>query len=250
VQTVSEGIYTALSGAVAQETALEIIANNLANVATKGFKGDSIDFKEVLAQGQKNATNAHVELTEIRHDFSQGLVKATNGRLDVALLGNGFFVVEGPQGDMLTRDGALTKNGSGFLQNTDGLLVQGQNGPIRVAPGASVRIDSYGGIFVTPQGGGGAGGAALTEFMQDRLRVVDVEEPQKLQRAGHGLWDPAQTQLIACDTPVEVGALEQSNVNPIHMMTRLIATQRAYENYNKTIQQIHTTEQKATSQLG
>ena len=244
----AEGIYTALSGAVAQERALEIVANNLANVSTTGFKGDVIQFKDVLAEKAPQHTNVHVEVAEVRQDFSQGVIKQTQNTLDVALLGSGFFVVDGPQGEMLTRQGSMSRRGDGYLQNVDGMLMQGQNGPIRLDPGALVRIDHYGGVFVTPQNG--TIGGPQAETMQDRLRVVDVDEPQKLRRAGHGLWSAADTTTVYTDTPVEPGALEQSNVNAIKMMTQLITVQRAYESYDKTIQQIHNTEQKAASQLG
>ncbi len=243
----AEGLYTALSGAVAQEQALEVIANNLANVSTQGFKGDSVQFKEVLAQNHTDAQNAHVQVAEVFHDFSQGTLKNTQGRMDLALRGDGFFVVEGPQGEMLTRNGAFTLRGDGYIQNADGMLVQGQNGAMRVDPGARVRFDSFGSLFVTPPG---IGASPMGETMQDRVRVVNVDDPQKLQRAGHGLWDLGGAQPVRGNTPIEVGALEQSNVNAISMMTKLIQVQRAYESYNRSIQQIHGTEQKAASQLG
>ncbi len=244
----ADGIYTALSGAIAQEQALEVVANNLANISTTGFKGEAVDFKQVLASTNPNATNIHVEVAESRHDFSQGQVKATNNPLDVALMGPGFFVVDAPGGDMLTRHGALSLRGDGYVQSIDGLLIQGQQGPIRIAPGSKVRLDTYGGIFVTPPST--AGNNPVDETMVDRLRVVEVADPQKLRRQGHGLWDPSATSLQRSDTAVEPGSLEQSNVNPIKMMTQLIQTQRAYEGYNRTIEQIRGMEQKVTSQLG
>jgi flagellar basal-body rod protein FlgF len=246
----ADGMYTALSGAMAQEQALEVVANNLANIATTGFKGETVDFKQVLATQDQNATSVHVEVAQTQHDFSQGVLKETDNPLDVALLGAGFFVVDAPQGEMLTRHGALALRGDGYLQSVDGLLVQGQQGNIRISPGSKVRIDSYGAVMATPPGSGKDGTNAQAETMVDRLRVVDVENPQALRRYGNGLWDPSGSVVQRVETPVEAGSLETSNANPIKMMTQLIAVQRAYESYNRSIETIRTMEQKATSQLG
>ncbi|RYF09361.1 MAG: flagellar hook basal-body protein [Deltaproteobacteria bacterium] len=245
----ADGIYTALSGAVAQQTAMDVISNNLANVSTSGYKGDQVVFKEVLATVNPDATNVHSEVAELRHDFSQGQLHYTKNPLDAALMGPGFFVVDTPQGEKLSRQGSFRMRGDGMLQTVDGHLVMGQKGAIRLEPGAKVRMDSYGALFQTPQSQGsqvGTGGETLV----DRLRVVDVAKPEGLRREGHGLWDPGDNELLPVATAVEPLALEQANVNPIKAMTQLIAVQRAYEQYNRTIEQIRSLEQKATGQLG
>lgn len=235
----ADGIYSATSGAVAQEAALEVAAHNLANVATVGFKGHRVSFEDTLAQEpeQLSGSRVHVRAAKVANDFAQGSLRATDGPLDVALQGPGFFVVDAPQGERLTRNGALSQRPDGTLQNNDGLAVQGHGGAIVAPRQARLRIDAQGVVFAN-------------DVPVDRLKVVDVGDLQALRREASGLWNAEGQTPHQVDTPVHAGALESSNVNAIQAMTSLIGIQRAYESYHRSMETIKNSEQRLTNQLG
>ena len=235
----ADGIYTALSGAVAQEHALEVVANNLANVNTTGFKGDQLVFKQAISAANKDpktASSVHVAVDKIVPDLRQGSMKATNRPLDAALDGPGFFVVATPDGDKLSRDGSFSLRPDGVLEDDNGNLVRGLGGLIRVPYGAPARIDNVGMVY--------AGDTPL-----DKLKIVDVQKPETLHREAEGLWGLTESQPYLADTPLQVGALEQGNVNAVHWMVRMVNIQRAYEAYHRSMETINTMEKKLTSEV-
>ena len=111
------GLYSALSGAIGQTHALDVTANNMANIGTTGFKGSRVVFKEMLAEadGIVNQSHRQVRLDDVKTDFSTGGIKVTNGALDVAITGEGFFEVETENGPRYTRAGAFKVDDMGDL---------------------------------------------------------------------------------------------------------------------------------------
>ncbi len=118
---------TALSGLLANTTALDVVGDNLANMNTQGFKSNSVLFQDAIDQANTNLQEGQgVEASETERNFSQGTLQTTGGPLDAAVQGNGFFVVQSSAGNtMYTRDGSFSLNSSGQLVDTDGDQVQG-----------------------------------------------------------------------------------------------------------------------------
>jgi flagellar hook protein FlgE len=118
----------ALSGINAAESQLNVISNNIANAGTVGFKGSTAQFAEVYAVTGLNlssvATGSGAELTGVEQQFSQGDLETTNGSLDMAISGNGFFVVNNGSGDQYTRDGAFQENSNGYVVTSGGSYLQ------------------------------------------------------------------------------------------------------------------------------
>ena len=116
-----------LSGLLANTTALNIVGDNLANMNTQGFKGNTVLFEDAMGQATASLqVGDGVGSTLTERDFTQGTLQTTNGPLDAAIQGNGFFVVQSPGGDtMYTRDGSFSLNSSGQLVTSTGNLVQG-----------------------------------------------------------------------------------------------------------------------------
>jgi flagellar basal-body rod protein FlgF len=231
----AEGIYAALAGAIAEQRALEVSANNLANVSTTGFKREVLSFREVLA-GQ-NSTSRQVVVEPQGADFSQGTFARTGGNLDAAILGQGFFVVQTPQGERYTRAGAFTLSPDGTLVTAAGYPVLGSGGPIRVDPGkpASLRPD---------------GSVTSGTEVQGTLRLVDFPDKKVLERAGENLWRSTTTTAPKpVEAHLEPGVLEQSNVNAIEGMTELIMISRAYEGFNNALQTYRDIDQRTANDL-
>lgn len=279
----SHAMYTALSGAVAQERALEVVADNLANVSTQGFKATRLTFKEVLTdsdgrpaisaaevqaqmreerieaqkrgedvqaleRAQMNRLKAGGEESGPPHvqvevaggylDMSTGPLKTTNNPLDFALTGPGFFSVETPAGERLTRQGSFIVSADGTLSTIQGHAVQGQGGPIKVNPQAEVIADPQGAIF--------ADGVYV-----DTLKRVNVATSKDLQRQGDALYSVKPgARVDEVQTPLQPGSIEQSNVNAVSAMTQLIGVQRAYESYHRALETVRGLEQKTSSELG
>jgi flagellar basal-body rod protein FlgG len=241
----NSGLYAALSGGLASMKRMDVLANNLANSNTTGFKKGSIQFESVLAgisegSDQSGSSDAPVLVSEqYGIDFSPGPVNKTGNTLDLALDGDGFFVVNTPEGKAYTRQGNFRLDASGKLVTADGREVLGRGAPI-VINGSSVSFDSQGKIFVE----GIETGA---------IDVVDFPKPYDLKMIGGGLFMPNEEGAAgqpATKTSVIQGSLEASNVNTIEEMVRIIETTRGYEACQKAIQNYDTLTGKAVNELG
>lgn len=236
------GIYSAMTGALAQEEHMDIVANNLANGSTNGFKSVQATFKELLdetREGTKNETQRHVVLDGTYTDFSQGPLQHTHNPLDVAIQGEGFFVVDTPEGEKYTRNGAFVLNDKRQLTTVSGELVQGTGGAIEVPEGAVININQSGAV-------------TSGQLEIGKIRVVQFENPQDLKRVGHNLYGAVEgvnAQDVE-NASVLTGALERSNVNMIREMTSLIKVSRFYDSFNKAIQTYRTVDSTTARELG
>ena len=249
-----KGLYTALSGAMAQSTKLDTIANNLANANTPAFKRDQQVFQEYLTANEKppqgtqiprdvaslesfynmqGGDKSFVDVKGTYTDFSQGGLKATGNAFDVAIDGKGFFEVATPQGVKFTRAGNFTLDGNGQLVTKEGypVLMAGEGlDPseriIRMQSSESLSISDTGDIF--------QGNEAL-----GRLSLVEVADPDSLQKTGSSLYDfkpNSNPEITNVATPsVKQGFLETSNVNIVKEMTEMITTNRVFESTQKAI---------------
>ena len=230
-----EGIYLALSGAVAQEQALEIVSNNLSNASTTGFKQADLGFREALADAQQQS--AGVSATRIVTDFGNGAIQKTGRALDVAQTGPGFFVVQTPNGARYTRSGALAVSADGVLGSLDGLPILGEGGAIRVDGPGELDIDHEGLVW-------------QSNTFIGRLRTVEFNNPGRLVREGGNLFKASPGDApVDVDTRVEPRALERSNVSPIRSMTELVMISRAHEMFHRAIETLRSIDQTATDKV-
>jgi flagellar basal-body rod protein FlgG len=251
------GLYAVVAGSLAQERRLEVLAHNLANATTAGFKADVPVFEVVSAPSPAPmpATSpmspvaspiptplmrdSYIAFAGMRVDTSSGELRHTGNPLDVAIDGRGWFAVETPQGVQYTRNGSFTLTAQGQLVTHDGRPVLGTTGPITIR-GNQISIDSRGVISVDGQ-----------EI--DRLKVIDVQGNDALYKVGHSLLAAAPGASVADPTTnaaIKQGFLEQSNVNPINGMTALIDAMRAYEAYQKVLQTWSETASRAVNEVG
>jgi flagellar basal body rod protein FlgG len=209
-----------------------IIAHNLANVSTAGYKRRCNTFsKSLIAQGAGTSEQADVEAAlETAFDFSQGSSMTETGRkLDFGLQGKGFFVIETPDGPLYTRNGVFQMDQNQQIVDSLGRIVAGEGGPIAIPPDVGVA-----GMSVSSDGNVTAGGAAVGKF-----KLVDFgENESKLMPAGMGCFsmpDESVRPAAAADLVVRQGFQESSNVQLVEELVDMIMVTRLYEANTKFI---------------
>ena len=242
----NSGMYSAVSGNIAAMQRMDVITNNMANVNTSGYKKDRMIFDTLLSNA-KNPTLPDGSMTDtpvltgytIETDFSAGPQKQTGNPLDLSLDGDGFFVVNTPQGKAYTRQGNFHIDAGGRMVTADGYELQGNGGPVTIK-GGKVNIDAKGDVFVDGTQTGSIG-------------VVDFPKPYQMQKIGSALFVPSGPETAgqpAANTRIMQGAIEGSNVQPLQEMVTLIANNRFYEQCVKTIQSYDQMAAKAANDLG
>jgi flagellar basal-body rod protein FlgF/flagellar basal-body rod protein FlgG len=235
-----------LSRQVALQRELEVVANNVANINTTGYKNDSTVFEEFLmpVASANNFAPADARLSFVQdrstwHDLGQGPIQNTGNPLDVAIDGDSFLVVQTPRGERYTRNGALQVNAAGQLVTSEGHQVLGDAGPIVFQQGdTEITIGREGSIAA-------AGGA------RGKLRLVTFAQPQALQKDGASTFAaPQGVQAQPAETPhVIQGAIEKSNVKAVFEMSRMIEITRAYTQIAAMLQQQNELQRSAINQL-
>lgn len=249
-------IYMAAAAALAYEKRLEVIANNLANVTTAGFKRDDVAFQAYLTSAESVATAIDLPYPdgqagesfwvtyESHTDFSPGPLQQTGNRLDLALNGKGFFSVESPEGPVYTRRGNFRLSPEGVLVTQEGWPVQGTGGEIRLEAsgagpsGLEVSIGEDGTVRVNGRDVG-------------RLRIEDVAGG--LLKIGQGYFAAADAAAVPAppeEVRVAQGFLEMSNVEAVRAMTEMIEILRGYESYQRVIRSIDEANAKSINEVG
>ncbi len=237
-----KGIYNTAASMVPRLRKQEVIANNLANAETAGYKKDSL-FLRVFKKEQGISAKLIQPSWEVRMidkiytDYSGGALEATGRDLDLALQSDGFFAVLTPNGEAYTRNGAFTLGADGTLTSSDGYPVLGDGGPI-VLTQDKVAVGNDGQLMVDGQTIG-------------KLRIVDFEDPLQLQKTSGTLYttDGATTPITPANVNVRQGYLERSNVDILKEMVDMIDTYRMFETGQKMIQIQDDTLGKAVSEL-
>jgi flagellar basal-body rod protein FlgF len=235
-------IYLSMSGAKAAMHRQEVLAHNLANAATPGFRAELAAFRSVPILGDGATTRAFALETTIGYDMQPGPVSSTGNPLDVAMTANAWLAVTALDGtEAYTRHGALQLNGEGLLVTSNGLPVVGDGGPVSLPQGASAEIAQDGTISARV-------GEARPQVV-GKLKLVTPEAP--LKRGDDGLFRAAEGELPADATArLRSGALEGSNVSPVETMVAMIAASRQFEQQMKLLQQTEQREQNAARLLG
>lgn len=237
---------------VAIEDRQAIIANNIANASTVGFRRQEAvqtGFHEVFSGklvgaarfNQSKAPGGGVKIGETFSDTEAGPIVTTDDPLNVALRGPGFLAVDTPQGERFTRAGSFIVDGNGQLATPDGYKVQSSGGgPIELQAGNTVITED--------------GSIKVNDVTAGQLRLVEFEDPHMLTREGHSLYkaSPEATQRSAAATGTTVAgkALEMSNVNLPKEMVSMIAALRAYAASQKVMTAADETMSKIIEQVG
>lgn len=196
----------------------DVIANNLANLSTTGFKGEHMLFAEYLNQASNGTPLSYVQELGTARDPSQGSISQTGNPLDVAIQGDGFLTVDTPLGQRFTRNGHLQLDAQGQIVTSQGYGVLSDGGsPLAIPEGSGAITIGADGSVNTAQGTVG------------KIGVVSFANAQALTPSANGFYSTDQTPQPAADAKIVQGALESSNVQPIVEITRLIAAQRGVE---------------------
>jgi flagellar basal-body rod protein FlgF len=233
------------------ERQLDVIANNVANVNTAGYKADNSLFEEHLTSGAHEdnfvGSDRRVSYVQDRgtfRDFTQGAVEQTKNPLDVAIDGSAFLVVQTAAGERYTRDGGMQLNNVGQLVTVAGNPVLGTGGPIVFQPtDHDINVTPDGTITVVE-------GNGRTDSIRGKLRLVNFPDAQKLLKEGLNLYSAgeggAQPDI---KSTVRQGFIEKSNVNAVAEMSRMIEVSRAYTQIATLLQQQSDLHKNAIQQL-
>jgi len=237
--------YIALSRMIAQQRALDVRATNIANTNTPGFKAESVLFSDYLLQ-QKGITTPvggrTVQMVQDRatwRDFGQGELSKTGNPLDLALQGDGFFVIGTPRGDRYTRAGRFTLSAAGQIVDMSGNAVLGtdgqpvsvpqDDGPIAVAGDGTISTDSG------PIG---------------KFHVVQFDSQQALQAEGNSLFTTTQPVRDAAQPNVSQGMVEGANIQAVVELTRMMGEMREFELASQFVDGEAARQQSAIDHIG
>ncbi len=235
-------IYLAMAGAKATLQRQDVLAHNLANASTTGFRAELTAFRAVPVLGDGASTRVYTIESTPGYSAEAGPITSTDRSLDVAMKGNAWLAVQARDGtEAYTRNGALELNSEGLLVNHSGQAVQGEGGPITLPANAKVLIGSDG--TITAAVGNGRPQAV------GRLKMVTAEAP--LLRGEDGLFRAADGADLPADATARLvdGALEGSNVSAVESMVGMISAARQFEQQMKMLQSAQEREQSATKLL-
>ncbi len=237
-------IYTAMTGASAAAQRQSVLANNLANAATPGFRAELANFRAVPLRGDGATTRVFALETTTGYDSRPGALQRTGRDLDMTAQGNAWFAVLGLDGtEAYTRSGSFQVSPEGTLTTSGGLQVLSDGGsPIDVPAGASLSVGSDGTISAKQDGQPAA--------VLGRIKLATSELP--LVRGTDGLFRPGQEgEVLPADATakLETGALEGSNVNPVGTMVGMIAAARQFEQQMRLLQTTENSDKSAAQLL-
>ena len=237
-------MYVALSRQMTLQRELNIVANNIANVDTTGFKVEGTMVKTDPATGAMMADGPpslkFVIDDGVTRDFTQGTLRQTDGAFDLGIEGQGFFRIQTASGERFTRDGRFTLSPEGKLTTQDGDAVQGESGEITVNPelgAVSIAVDG-----TVSQGANKVG----------KIDVVTFDDLASLSKTGDNQFRNTSNLQPQPATAARVhqGMLEGSNVNSVLQVTRLIEISRAYESMARTIENSAELSRRSVERLG
>jgi flagellar basal-body rod protein FlgF len=231
------GVNTAVSAAVKKLSQNDYVVHNMANANTPGFKAERLIFvRKPGTDTMAEDSYSHDPLVLIDH--SPGTLQKSGNPLDVAIQGEGFFVIETKDGERYTRNGSFTLNQNGEMVTQSGDAVMGEGGRITIS-GRKVEISNAGAISVDGSEVG-------------KLKIVDFKKKDALVKRGNGFFEASgKAEQAAVDAPdVRSGYLETSNVQAMKEMVEMIDIQRSFEAYLKVMQTISEQDRMSTNRIG
>jgi flagellar basal-body rod protein FlgF len=233
-----------LSYQLAAFRSMDVIANNIANVSTPGFKRESTKFEELVQQVRPSddpgspRTLSFVRDAGVVRDLSEGSLQTTGSPFDLAISGKGYFAVQTAAGERYTRNGHFTLNADGIIVNEQGDPLLGDGGPI------SISTDD-GNITI------GADGTVTGKQGQiAKVRLVDFADERAMTKEGASLYSTTQTPISAANAVLSQGMLETSNVQPVVEISRMIEVMRSYEATATLSQSTDDMKRQAIQKLG
>lgn len=225
------GLYTSASSLVAGQRNQEVIAQNLAHANSPGYRRQflvqSADVGS-FGRSKENPRLSRINSEELGVDFSSGGTEPTGRPLDVAISGEGFFELEGPNSSYYTRNGSFQVNQQGELVSSTGMVVAGEGGPIKIgsetAPG-TITIDNTGNVIVD--------GAS-----RGKIKVVQFDDKRSLTPVGSTAFSATTSPTTASDVQLLQGHREMSNVRTVDELVGMIVGMRRYQAAEKTLQAI------------
>ena len=236
--------YIALSRQMALQAQMDVVANNIANTNTQGFKAEMMLMSEVDLPAEQGTKLAYVQDFATARDFSPGTLRPTGDDLDMAIQGDGFFAVQTPDGTRYTRVGRFQLDKDGTLVTTQGypvlsggspVTVNPDDGPVNVAEDGSISTDRA------------RNGTQLQ--VVGKLDVVDFAKRDALVPNQDNLFDAGTQAPIAAKGKVAQRMLEDSNVNPIIEMTNMIQVTRNYQSVQRFLDGEHDRQRRAINSI-
>ena len=236
--------YIALSRQMVLRDQMEVVANNLANANTSGFKAEMMLMSEVEIPAEKGTALSYVQDFATARDFSSGTLRPTGNDLDLAIQGDGFFAVQTPEGVRYTRVGR-------FQLDKDGVLVTNQGYPV-MAGGGSLTLNPDDGPFNVAEDGSISTDRARegTQLqVMGKIDVVDFANRQALKPTQDNMFTAEGMQPTAATGTVAQGMLEDSNVRTIVEMTNMIEVQRTYQAMQRFLDGEHERQRRAINSI-
>ncbi len=235
----SDGIYVALSGAIAQGTSLDTTAANLANAGTDGYQRVRPVFREELARaGAGEPGSRYTSLARTQLDTTRGALRPTGNPLDFAMPEGTYLAVSTSRGERYTRAASLSLGQDGSLRTSHGDMVSAEDGkPIKITGGAAtLRVDDTGQVW---QGGD----------VRARVKLVSFPQPQALEHDQGPLLmaTTASGNPTPAKGPLEVGQVEESNANVVGAMTDLVTASRTFEAFQRVIDAFRDADRKVVT---
>jgi len=219
----------AASGLRARMESLDMLANNIANASTTGYKGDgefyTLFTSEAATGGNEGPDSTMPMIQRPWTDFSQGTLEPTNNPLDFGLSGKGFFAIQGPSGPLYTRNGSFQVTSAGTLATSDGYPLLGRDGKtLNADPTKPVEVTLDGSVRQNGQ-------------LVGQLKLVDFKDASSLVKQGNNYFRSNSDQLPADATEIQVhqGRVEASNVSAPQAAVRLVSVMRQFEMMQKAI---------------
>lgn len=227
--------------------AQEVTADNLANINTPGFKGNTL-FHRLFTEEVNGETVTHtVPMQQV--NMEQGVLEPTGNEFDVGIDGDGFFVVEDEGEAFLTRDGRFQMDSDGYLVNSQGAYVLGSAGAIHIPEYFQATGNEDGGVeFEVAKDGT----IRLNGEVFDQIRVVSVDDPADLERRGNTYFQAPNPQTISDESGVALlqGFYEKGNVNPLNEMVDMMSNMQMFEAQQRAMRTTDETLAQATGNLG
>ncbi len=216
-------LLVSLSQQLAAYRSMDVIANNIANASTPGFKREGVKFEEYLTPMKPSETEKGTQLVSFVvdkgtvRDLTEGHVERTDAPFDLAINGKGYFVVQTPAGDRYTRDGHFQLDQDGNLVTSDGNKVMGEGGEITFSP-------DDGDIHIA-----GDGTISGQQGQLGKVRLVSFDDERGMINEGSNLYSTTESPKAADQGTIHQGMLESSNVDPVVEISHMIEVMRAYQ---------------------